>query len=98
MFRNKPDQPGPRPGPRTGRLPRRIPAKYSTTAATDGYRRYRFYPLLLFIWMTVVAAYIFVLEYAYRNYDFLGIRGTLRRALNFEILTFFRTGLAIIHV
>jgi len=48
--------------------------------------------------MTVVAAYIFVLEYAYRNYDFLGIRGTLRRARNFEILTFVRTGLAIIHV
>lgn len=62
------------------------------------YGTYPQYVILIFVWFTLVLAYIIVLENAVQNHDYLGPRGSPRRTRSFDVLAFFRAGFASVHV
>lgn len=70
----------------------------SLGAKQDGYSRVPQYIALILGWGVLVVAYIIVLEKAVKEHDYFGVRGTQTRTRNFDVLAFFRTAFATIHV
>src|ERR1700761_9662709 len=67
-------------------------------ANADAYRRYKRYTLGIAVWAILVSVYIIILEHTVQSNEFLGSRGSPSRERNFQILSFFRTGFAVVHV
>ena len=80
---------------RTSNAPR-TPKKVVENA--NSYRRYRQYTVLILCWAVAIAAYVIVLDRAVNDNDFVGARGSKWRNINFEVLSFIRTGFAVIHL
>ena len=55
------------------------------------------YCVLCLVWALVVMIYVIVLELATKHDDVMGVRGSSTRANRFSVLSFVRTGIAIIH-
>ena len=64
----------------------------------NNYRRYPEYPALIICWAIVIAVYIIVLDRAVNDPAFLGPKGSEKRNYYFQILSFVRTGLAMVHM
>jgi hypothetical protein len=62
------------------------------------YGRVPQYVVFIFAWAILVVAYVIVLEKAVQKHDYLGPRGSQRRTRSFDVLAFFRTGFASIHI
>lgn len=64
----------------------------------NSYRRYGEYTGLIVFWAVAVSAYIAVLDRAVRHPAFMGDKGSETRNVNFQVLSFVRTGFAVVHV
>ena len=64
----------------------------------NNYRRYGEYTGLILCWAVAISAYIAVLDRAVNHPTFMGPKGSESRNVNFQVLSFVRTGLAVIHV
>ena len=64
----------------------------------NNYRRYGEYTSLVLCWAVAISAYVAVLDRAVNHPDFMGPKGSERRSVNFQILSFVRTGFAVIHL
>lgn len=64
----------------------------------NNYRRYGEYTILALCWAVAISAYIAVLDRAVNDPTFMGAKGSGSRNVNFQVLSFVRTGFAVIHV
>ena len=64
----------------------------------NNYRRYGEYTGLILCWAVAISAYIAVLDRAVNRPTFMGRKGSESRNVNFQVLSFVRTGFAVIHV
>lgn len=64
----------------------------------NSYRRYGEYTGLIVCWAVAISAYIAVLDRAVNHSTFMGPKGSESRNVNFQVLSFIRTGFAVIHV
>ena len=64
----------------------------------NNYRRYGEYTGLILSWAVAISAYIAVLDRAVNDPTFMGPKGSESRNVNFQVLSFVRTGFAVIHV
>lgn len=64
----------------------------------NSYRRYGEYTGLIVCWAVAISAYIAVLDRAVNHSTFMGAKGSESRNVNFQVLSFVRTGFAVIHV
>ena len=64
----------------------------------NSYRRYGEYTGLILGWALAISAYIAVLDRAVNHPTFMGPKGSESRNVNFQVLSFVRTGFAVIHV
>ena len=67
-------------------------------STTDRYGKYHRYTMLISCWAVIVLTYITLLELAVQGHDLMGAKGSSYRARKFDVLAFFRRGLATIHV
>ena len=80
---------------RTSRGPRE-PRKIVDSA--NGYRRYYRYTFLVLAWALIITAYLAVLDHAVNDPDFMGPHGSPDRTFRFDVLSFIRTGFAVVHL
>ena len=78
--------------PNTPRKPKNI------VENANSYRRYGEYTGLILCWAVAISAYIAVLDRAVNHPTFMGSKGSESRNVNFQVLSFVRTGFAVIHV
>ena len=78
--------------PNTPRKPKNV------VENANNYRRYGEYTGLVLCWAVAISAYIAVLDRAVNHPTFMGPKGSESRNVNFEVLSFVRTGFAVIHV
>ena len=64
----------------------------------NNYRRFGEYTILIVCYAIVIAVYVVVIDRAVNDPDFLGQQGSKSHNTNFEILSFIRTGFAVIHL
>ncbi|KAL8789713.1 MAG: hypothetical protein Q9195_006710 [Heterodermia aff. obscurata] len=64
----------------------------------NNYRRYREYTALILCWALAILAYIAVVEHAVNNPSFMGPQDSRGRNVGIQILSFLRTGFAVIHI
>ena len=64
----------------------------------NNYRRYREYTGLILCWAIAISVYIAVLDRAVNHPSFMGPKGSESRNINFQVLSFVRTGFAVVHV
>lgn len=70
----------------------------SSGLKNEDYGRVPQYVIFILVWAMIVVAYVIVLEKAVQKHDYLGPRGSQRRTRSFDVLAFFRTGFASIHI
>ena len=78
--------------PNTPRKPKNV------VENANNYRRYGEYTGLVLCWAAAISAYIAVLDRAVNHPTFMGPKGSESRNVNFQVLSFVRTGFAVIHV
>ena len=78
--------------PNTPRKPKKI------VENANSYRRYGEYTSLILCWAIAISAYVAVLDHAVNHPDFMGPKGSESRSVSFQILSFVRTGFAVIHL
>ena len=78
--------------PNTPRKPKNV------VENANNYRRYGEYTGLILCWAVAISAYIAVLDRAVNHPTFMGPKGSGSRNANFQVLSFVRTGFAVIHV
>ena len=78
--------------PNTPRKPKNV------VENANNYRRYGEYTGLVLCWAVAISAYIAVLDRAVNHPTFMGPKGSESRNVNFQVLSFVRTGFAVIHV
>ncbi len=64
----------------------------------NSYRRYEEYTILIICWGVAISAYIAVLDRAVNHPTFMGPKGSGSRNISFQVLSFVRTGFAVIHL
>ena len=64
----------------------------------NSYRRYGEYTGLIVFWAVAISAYIAVLDRAVHHPTFMGPKGSESRNVSFQVLSFVRTGFAVVHV
>jgi hypothetical protein len=64
----------------------------------NSYRRYAEYTALILSWAIAIIAYIAVLDRAVNEPAFMGPKGSKSRNLRFQVLSFVRTGFAVVHL
>lgn len=64
---------------------------------SNNYRRFEQYTILVVCYAIVIATYVVVIDHAANNPGFLGKQGKSHN-INFEVLSFIRTGFAVIHL
>ena len=78
--------------PNTPRKPKNV------VENANSYRRYGEYTGLILCWAVAISAYIAVLDRGVNHPTFMGPKGSESRNVNFQILSFVRTGFAVVHV
>ena len=73
-----------------------IPKKVVGNA--NNYRRYEEYTVLILCWAVAISAYIAVLNRAVNHPAFIGPKGSESRNANPQVLSFVRTGFAVVHL
>ena len=84
---DRPPQP-----PGSPRKPKRV------VENANGYRRYREYTALILCWALAILAYVAVVEHAVNDPSFMGPQDSGRRNVGIQVLSFLRTGFAVIHI
>ena len=78
--------------PNTHRKPKKV------VENANNYRRYEEYTILVVCWGFAISAYVAVLDRAVNHPTFMGPKGSGSRNVSFQVLSFVRTGLAVIHL
>ena len=65
---------------------------------SNNYRRYEEYTILIVCWGVAISAYIAILDRAVNHPTFMGPKGSGSRNVSFQILSFVRTGFAVVHL
>ena len=78
--------------PNTPRKPKKV------VENANNYRRYTEYTILIICWAVAISVYITVLDRAVNHPSFMGPKGSESRNLRFQVLSFVRTGFAIVHL
>ena len=78
--------------PNTHRKPKKV------VENANNYRRYEEYTILIVCWGVAISAYVAVLDRAVNHPTFMGPKGSGSRNVSFQVLSFVRTGLAVIHL
>ena len=65
---------------------------------SNSYRRYREYTALILCWALAILAYVAVVERAVNDPSFMGPQDSRRRNVGIQVLSFLRTGFAVVHI
>ena len=80
------------------RTPKKSRSSQHVAKNANNYRRFEEYTVLIVCYAIIIAVYIIVIDRAANDSSFLGKRGSRKRSLNFQVLSFIRTGFAVVHL
>lgn len=83
---------------RRQRTPKKPTEPKKVVEHANSYRRYAEYTALILCWAVAIVVYIAVLDRAVNEPTFMGPKGSKSRNVNFQVLSFVRTGFAVIHL